>query len=137
MAACEEVGLNIQTANMLRDRDDGSRLILVGAIPAGWKHHTPMLSLMTQVSASGDWVGTVDVRCVAADEEPPPAWAPWMQGRDVVLLGKLSEQLRETLAERQQVLAAIRTGRRGPFESERSVWKVVDLFAGWNPSGPS
>ena len=126
VAACEEVGLNIQTANMIRDRDDGSRLILVGAIPAEWKHDTPMLSLMTQVSAGGDWAGTVDVRCVAADEEPPPGWAPWMQGRGAVLLGELIEQLRETLAERQQVLAALRTGRRGPFEFERTIWKVVD-----------
>ena len=79
----------------------------------------------------------MDVRCVAADEEPPPGRAPWLPGLGAVLLGELIEQLRETLAERQQVLAAIRTGRRGPFESERSVWKVVDLFAGWNPSGPS
>ncbi|MCY2988694.1 MAG: hypothetical protein NTY19_12610 [Planctomycetota bacterium] len=47
-----------------------------------------------------------------------------------MLLGELIEQLRETLAERQQVLAAIRTGRRGPFEFERSLWKVVDLLAG-------
>ncbi len=59
------------------------------------------------------------MRCVAADEEPPPGWAQWMQGRGAVLLGELIEQLRETLAERQQVLAAIRTGRRGPFEFER------------------
>ena len=137
MAACEEVGWNIQTANMIRDRDDGSRLILVGAIPAGWKHHTPMLSLMTQVSARGDWVGTVDVRCVAADEEPPPGWVPSLQGQGAALLGERIEQLRETLAERQQVLAAIRTGRHGPFEFARMVWKVADLFAGWNPSGPS
>jgi hypothetical protein len=54
-----------------------------------------------------------------------------------VLLGELIEQLRETLAERQQVLATIRTGRRGPFEFERTVWKVVDLFAGSDPSGPA
>ena len=96
-----------------------------------------MLSLMTQVSASGDWVGTVDLRRVAADEEPPPGWAPWLQGRGVVLLGELIEQLRETLAERQQVLAAIRMGGRGPFEFERTVWKIVALFVGWDPSGPS
>ncbi|MCY2989703.1 MAG: hypothetical protein NTY19_17775 [Planctomycetota bacterium] len=36
-------------------------------------------------------VGTVDVRCVAAYEEPPPGWAPWMQRRGAVLLGKLIE----------------------------------------------
>ena len=80
-------------------------MILVGAIPAEWKQDTPMLFLMTQVSARGDWAGTVDVCCVAADKEPPPGCAPWMQGRGAVMLRKLIEQLRETLAERQQVLA--------------------------------
>ncbi len=60
-----------------------------------------------------------------------------MQGRGEVLLGERIEQIRETLAERQQVLAALQTGRRGPFKFERTVWKVVDLFTGWNPSGPS
>jgi hypothetical protein len=57
-----------------------------------------------------------------------------MQGRGAVLLGELIEQLRETLAERQQVLAAIRTGRRGPFEFERNIWKVADLLAGGDSS---
>ena len=55
----------------------------------------------------------MDVRCVAVDEEPPRGWAPWMPGLGAVRLGEPIEQLRETLAERQQVLAAIRTGRRG------------------------
>ena len=110
VAACGEVGLTIQTANMICDRDDGSRSISVAAIPAGRKHDTPMLSLLTQVSACGDWVETEDVRCVAADEEPPPGWAPWLQGRGAMLLGEQVEQLCETLAKRQQVLAAIRLG---------------------------
>ncbi len=130
VAACEEVGLDIHHANMIRNRDDGSRLILVGAVPAKWVHDTPMLSLMTKVLSSGDWARTVDVRCVATDEEPDPASAPWMQGRGEVPLGELIEQLRETLAEREQVLAAVKAGRRGPFEFERSVWKVVDLLGG-------
>lgn len=43
VAACEEVGLNIQTANMIRDQDGRARLILVGAIPAGWNRDTPLL----------------------------------------------------------------------------------------------
>ena len=129
VAACQEVGLEIQSANMIRDRDDGSRLILVGAIPPGWAHGTPLLTLMTNVSSSGDWTRTVDVRCVATDEDPATAQAPWMRGRGEVPLGELIEQLRETLAEREQVLAAVTAGQRGPFEFQRSIWKVVDLFA--------
>jgi len=129
VAACQEVGLDIQNANMIRDRDDGSRLILVGAIPPGWAHGTPLLTLMTNVSSSGDWTRTVDVRCVATDEDPATAQAPWMRGRGEVPLGELIEQLRETLAEREQVMAAVKAGQRGPFEFQRSIWKVVDLFA--------
>ncbi|MBC8874712.1 MAG: hypothetical protein H8E44_35190 [Planctomycetes bacterium] len=129
VTACQEVGLDIQSANMIRNRDDGSRLILVGAVPSGWAHDTPMLSLMTNVSSSGDWTRTVDVRCVATDEDPATAQAPWMQGRGEVPLGELIEQLRETLAEREQVMAAIKAGQRGPFEFQRSVWKIVDLFS--------
>lgn len=129
VTACQEVGLDIQSANMIRNRDDGSRLILVGAVPSEWAHDTPMLSLMTNVSSSGDWTRTVDVRCVATDEDPATAQAPWMQGRGEVPLGELIEQLRETLAEREQVMAAIKAGQRGPFEFQRSVWKIVDLFS--------
>jgi len=123
------VGLDIQSANMIRNRDDGSRLILVGAVPSGWAHDTPMLSLMGTVLSGGDWTRTVDVRCVATDEDPATAQAPWMQGRGEVPLGELIEQLRETLAEREQVMAAVKAGQRGSFEFQRSVWKVVDLFA--------
>lgn len=129
VAACQEVGLDIQNANMIRNRDDGSRLILVGAIPPEWAHGTPLLTLMTSVSSSGDWTEAVDVRCVATDEDPATAQAPWMRGRSAVPLGELIEQLRETLAEREQVMAAVKAGRRGPFEFQQSVWKVVDLFA--------
>lgn len=128
VAACQEAGLDIQNANMIRDRDDGSRLILVGAIPPGWAHGTPMLTLMTSVSSSGDWTKTVDVRCVATDEDPATAQAPWMKGRGEVPLGELIEQLRETLAEREQVLTAVEAGQRGPFEFQTSVWKAVDLL---------
>jgi hypothetical protein len=56
-----------------------------------------------------------------------------MQGRGEVPLGELIEQLRETLAERAQVLAAVKAGQRGPFEFQRSVWKVVDLFSDMDP----
>ena len=128
-AACPSSCGSPAAVKRFPDPDDGSRSIIVGAVPAGWVHDTPLLSLMTRISSGGDWAGTVDVRCAAADDDPPPAWAPWMQGRSAVPLGDLVEQLRETLAEREQVLAAVKAGRRGPFEFQRSVWKVVDLVS--------
>lgn len=128
VAACQEMGLAIQDANMIRQPDDGSRVILVGAIPDGWSPDTPMLSLMATVSARGDWSRMVDVRCVAAEDDVHPGNAPWMQGRSAVPLGELVEQLRQTLAERQQVMAAVKEGVRGPYEFECAVWKTVDLL---------
>ena len=128
IAVCQEVGLAIQNANMIRHPDSGSRLILVEAIPDGWSLDTPMLSLMASVSARGDWTRTVDVRCAATDGDPDPGHAPWMRGRSAVPLGELIDQIHETLAERKQVMAAIEDGVRGPYEFKRSIWKVVDLL---------
>jgi hypothetical protein len=133
VAACQEVGLAIQHANMIRDPDDGSRAILVGAVPDGWSLDTPMLSLTATVNADGDWTRTVDVRCVATDDDTHPGNAPWMKGRSAVPLAELIEQLRETLAEREQVMAAVKDGIRGPYEFERSVWKTVDLLGDLGP----
>lgn len=133
VAACQEVGLAIQNANMIRQPNDGSRTILVGATPDGWPFDTPMLSLMAEVSAGGDWTRTVDIRCTASDGETHPGNAPWMQGRSAVPLGELIEQLREALAEREQVVAAVKQGIRGPYEFKRSVWKQVDLLADIEP----
>jgi hypothetical protein len=133
VTACQEVGLGIQNANMIRDRDDGSRVILVGAIPDGWTLATPMLTLMATVAADGDWSHEVDVRCVATDDDTHPGNAPWMQGRGAVPLGDLIEQLRETLAERKQVMAAVKQGTPGPYEFGRSVWKTVDLLGDLDP----
>ncbi|MCH5374113.1 MAG: hypothetical protein JJ992_09060 [Planctomycetes bacterium] len=137
VAVCQEVGLTIQNANMIRQPMDGSRLILVGAIPEGWSFDTPMLSLMASVSASGDWTRKADVRCVAADGECDPGHAPWMQGRNAVALGELIEQLRETLSERDQVLAAVKAGIAGPYEFKQTVWTVVDLMADFDPFRPA
>ncbi len=130
VAACQEVGLTIQSANMIRQPHDGSRVILVGATPDGWPFDTPMLTLTAEVSARGDWTRTVDVRCVATEDDTHPGNSPWLQGRGEVPLSELIEQLRETLAERAQVLASVKQGDRGPFVFARSVWKIVDLLAG-------
>jgi len=135
VTACQEAGLAIQSANMVRQPHDGSRVILVGAVPEGWPFDTPMLSLTAKVSARGDWTRTVDVRCVATDDDTHPGNSPWMQGRGEVPLGESIEQLRETLAERDQVLTAVKQGDRGPFVFERSVWKIVDLLAGLDRFG--
>ena len=51
---------------------------------------------------------------------------PWMTRRDAVPLGKLIEQLQETLDEREQVIAAARMGIPGPYGFGHSAWESFD-----------
>ena len=41
----------------------------------------------------------------------------------------LVDELRQTLAEREQVIAAMKSGVPDPYRFERTVWEPVDL--GW------
>ena len=130
VAACQEVGLTVSSANMILAKERRSRLIHVGAGPDGWPHEIPVASLMARITMDGQWDGTVDIRCCATDDNPLAGNTPWMKGRDNVPLPELVEQLRETLDEREQVIAAIRVGIDGPYRFRRSVWEVPNLLGG-------
>ena len=53
-----------------------------------------------------------------------------MKGRDKVPFAELLEQLQATLAEREKVIAAVKSGIPGPYKFERSVCERVDLLKG-------
>ena len=129
-AACQDVGLVVSSARMTLVRERNVRVIHVAASPDSWPHELPMVSLMTVISTSGDWNRTVDVRCGATEDNPLSISIPWMKGRGQVPLEQLVEQLRETLDEREQVIAAIKCGIEGPYSFERSVWEVPNFFSG-------
>ena len=131
-AACQEVGLVVSSARMTLVKGEKLRVIHVAASSHGWPHELPMVSLMAVISTGGDWNRTVDVRCSATDENPLSLCIPWMKGRGQVRLEELVEQLRETLNEREQVIAAIKCGIDGPYTFERSVWEVPDFLSGLN-----
>ena len=129
-AACEEVGLTVSSARMILQKDRGVRIIHVAAAPDSWPHEIPMLSLMAVISMNGQCGSTVDVRCCATEIDPVLGNTPWMKGRGEVAHNELVEQLRETLDEREQVIAAMKFGIDGPYKFERSVWQIPDFLSG-------
>ena len=130
VAACQEVGLTVGSAQMILRKEAGTRMIHVDGCPENWPHESPMLGLMVNITTGGQWNGTVDIRCCGTEDDPVSGRTPWMKGRSNVMLEELVEQLRETLDERQKVIAAIKFGIEGPYRFERSVWEVVDLLGG-------
>jgi hypothetical protein len=130
VAGCQEVGLEVASARMYLIKERGVRVIHVAASADGWPHENSMLSVMARVKVSGDWDETVDIRCCATEDDPIRMSGPWMRGRSHVPLGSLVEELRATLTEREQVIAACKFGINGPYRFERSVWDVLRPFAG-------
>jgi hypothetical protein len=126
VAACEEVGLEVVSARMHLMKELATRLLHVEAVVPGWPHNTPTLSIIANVPTSGRWPDTVDIRCVGTDQDPVSLKGPWMKGRSAVPLRELIGQLRDTLQERQLVIAAVKAGVPGPYRFEQSVWDRAD-----------
>jgi len=134
VAACQEVGLVINNANMHLMQEHDVRWIDVGASLPNWPGETPTLSLMAKVGINGQWPDTVDVRCSGANGEPL-GLGPWMKGRREVPFQELIEQLRETLEEREQVVAMAQAGIAGPYVFKQTVWDTIDLLGGMDLFG--
>lgn len=113
MAVCEELGQ--EATGMMRLIDD-VRVILVS---------TPTVELIACVPISGNWPETIDIRCGTSDR----MFDPCLRGRSHVPFEDLASALRETLQEREQVIAAIRLGIEGPFRFERSVWATPETLS--------
>ena len=133
VAACQEVGLEINSASMHLSKEHGARWILVEAAPPDWPHELSPLSVMARVGIAGEWPKSVDIRCLGSRENPTRVTGPWMKGRHEVPLENLIEQLQATLEERKQVLELADSGDPGPYTFEASVWQNVDLLDGLNP----
>ena len=126
VAACQEVGLVVENANMHLLKEHSQRIVHVGASPTEWTHKTPMISVMATVPVSGQWPESVDIRCNASDAND--MHGPWMRGRNQVPFTEMIDQLRETLNERTQVLALVQSDTPPPYLFARAVWDHVDLF---------
>lgn len=132
VAACKEVGLAVASARMHLVKEAGVRVVYAEASPEDWQHETSMLCVLATVPVTGEWPEFVDIRCSATEEDPVMSifTSPHMKGRGRVPLPELVEQLRETLDEREKVVAAAKLGVTGPYRFERSVWERLDFLAG-------
>ena len=130
-SACKSAGLKVATARMYLRKNRRDRVILVAASPPDWACSRSMVTILTTVGMAGDWSRMVDIRCSTAQNDSiMKFWEiPVMQGRSAVPVQELVAQLRETLREREQVLAAMRLGVDGPYTFKRSHWaKPYDLL---------
>lgn len=121
---CTRAGLRIITARMYLRREYGDRLVLIGASLPGWDDQRWMASILTEVGINGDWGGQVDIRCSISQEEGQTSGRNGlvMRGRHAVPFEDLERQLRETLEEREQIVAAVRLGVDGPYVFRRARW---------------
>jgi len=110
----------------------GDRLILVGANRPGAHNRRWVVSIITAVSTCGDWSGEVDIRCSISPEEllAQAGNVLVMRGRGAVPFEDLPRQLKETLEEREQVIAALNLGVEGPYTFRRARWEDVLDVAG-------
>lgn len=123
IAACRELGLDRVSARMTLMPAMNLRLVYVDAAPADWPSETPLVGLIASVATNGDCTGVRIIPASADDTSTAGLSGPFMKGRDRVPFVDVVEEVRATLAERQEVVAAVRSGRRGPFRFDYSVWE--------------
>jgi hypothetical protein len=122
---CREAGLKVATARMYLREGQGDRLILIGATKPGANDDRWIVSIITPVSTCGEWSGEVDIRCSIAPEDLLTHLRSGlvMRGRSAVPFEDLARQLRDTLEEREQVMAALNLGVDGPYTFRRARWE--------------
>jgi hypothetical protein len=116
-----------------REQDD--RLILVGATRENLREERWIVSIITVVSTNGDWDGEVDIRCSISPEDllaQVSGNSLVMRGRSAVPFEDLKRQLRDTLDEREQVMAALNIGVEGPYTFRRASWEDPMDVAGYD-----
>ncbi len=111
VAACLEVG---QEATAMMRLIGNERIIFVT---------TATFELIARVPITGTWPETIDVRCGTSDR----MFDPCLQGRTYVPFDELVPALRQTLEEREQVIAAMQLGIEGPYRFTNSAWQIPDL----------
>jgi len=123
VVACEEASLTVNKAVARPLPASHQGFVVVEASPSDWPHKVSMLTVTAIVSATGAWSEAVTVSCVSAHPDGAHRLdGPFMEGRGAVPLSELVGELRETVNEREQVIAAIRAGMPGPYRFKRSGW---------------
>ena len=108
VAACKEVGQEAKASMSLIGNE---RIVFVTS---------PTVCLIAHVPVSGAWPETIDVRCGTSDY----MFDPCVRGLSHVPYDDLVTVLRQTLDEREQVIAAMKCGISGPYRFANSVWQI-------------
>jgi hypothetical protein len=128
IAACQEAGLAVQGAKYYLRREYGDRFVQVSAASPDGPCCKSAIDVRTAVGLDGDWPGVVDIASFAADDSPDAnQWGQpvfVMRSREHVPLRGLVAELRKTVEERAQVVAAIRLGIEGPYAFEHARWEA-------------
>lgn len=122
---CRAAGLKVTTARMYLRREECDRLILIGATRPKYRDRRWIVSIITLVSTNGEWSGELDIRCSISPEEllTQSHSSLVMRGRSAIPFEDLERQLRETLEEREQVMAALNLGVEGPYTFRHARWE--------------
>ena len=131
MTACQKAGLTVQGGKFYHRPSRGDRVVQVGAVTPEGPCRTGVIDMWTLVQDNGEWSGCIDIACGVDDGGARAGSdAPLiMLGRELVPLDCLVEELRNTVAEREQVAAALRLGVEGPYVFRRSRWETPPEIA--------
>ena len=125
--ACEEAGLVVGKTMARLTEDRRARTVVVGGSRPGWPHKTPMVSLMTFVTVSGN-VGKVRIHCQGTDEDPIESLFSKPILRDcTVPLEEARETLRTILVDRVDVQKLVAEGHEPPFIVGDWTWAIPSL----------
>ena len=123
--ACRDGGLVVKTTMARLTDDRKARMIVVSASPPNWPHDdTPMVSLLTSVTVSGD-VASVRILCPGTDADPllSAFTAPLLRDCDVAL-EEVPETLKTILMDRVRVGRLLAEGQNPPFFIDPWTWAI-------------
>jgi hypothetical protein len=125
--AIELAGLEVLSITMQSMSGYRCRLVQGMAIPDGWPHEVPALSLLVQVGFDGS-IEEVQILCAATDEDPVQNVfnAPTLQDC-YCPLKELPTTVKEVWVSRRQVIDRLKSGEAPPIFDGRWTWEVPKI----------
>lgn len=132
VAACQDAGLTVWSARMQLRREHRHRHVQVDMVMPTGPFQRCVIGVTTTIGMDGGWSGCVKIGCAAVeDDENANDWkVPIMRGRESVPLHELTQELTNTVKEREQVAGARKAGIDGPYIFDQTCWE-----ASWTETG--
>jgi len=127
VAAGQRAGLTVQASRMRLRREHRDRLIQVDMVTPTGPCQRCVIGVSATIGVDGGWSGRVKIGCAAAEDGGNlNDWqVPIMRGREAVPLQELTQQLADTVKERERVAAARKEGIKGPYAFDRIRWETL------------